>query len=217
MFEKLTVAHPLLLKHNNFLADTHRMLADTLVGEHQLSEAEQSYRRGIVIHEAWATKHPDATFIDAESRPLYERLAGVLVSRGKRQQAADLYQNLAARQLPRGGVKADEIVAVAQKAADWAPQDSACLNTLGIAQYRAGNWKNAAKTLEDATQLPAGGSGSGLIVLAMADWKLGKETDARKSYDQARAWLQANKSDDADVKLLLAEAEKLFAQKATTN
>ena len=126
-------------------------------------------------------KHADAAWIDGWSRPLYERLAVFLVSRGKQQEAADLYQNLAARQLQRGGVKADEIVAVAQKAADWAPKDSACLNTLGIAQYRAGNWKAAAKTLEEGTSLAAGGNGVALIVLAMADWKLGRESDARKT------------------------------------
>jgi len=213
MFEKLTAAHPLLLKHTDFLADTHRMLADTLVAENQLGEAEQSYRRGIAVHEAWCAKHADAAWIDGWSRPLYERLAVFLVSRGKQQEAADLYQNLAARQLQRGGVKADEIVAVAQKAADWAPKDSACLNTLGIAQYRAGNWKAAAKTLEEGTSLAAGGNGVALIVLAMADWKLGRESDARKTYEKAITGMQANKSANAD---LMTEAEKLFSQKAPT-
>jgi Flp pilus assembly protein TadD len=142
-------------------------------------------------------------------------LAVVLVSRGKQSEAADLYQGLAARQLQRGGVKADQIVAVAQKAADWAPKDSACLNTLGIAQYRAGNWKAAARTLEEGTNLAAaaGGNGAALIVLAMADWKLGRESDARKTYEKAIAGMQANKSANAG---LMTEAEKLFSQKAAT-
>jgi len=66
MFEKLTVAHPLLVKHTNFLADTHRMLADTLVTEDQLDEAEQSYRQGIAVHEDWCAKHADAFAVDRE-------------------------------------------------------------------------------------------------------------------------------------------------------
>ncbi|HEV3417931.1 MAG TPA: hypothetical protein VG056_13985, partial [Pirellulales bacterium] len=214
MFEKLTAAHPNLLKHADFLADTHRMLADTLVAENQLGEAEQSYRRGIAVHEAWCAKHADAAWLDGWSRPLYERLAVSLVTRGKQPEAADLYQSLAARQLQRGGVKADEIVAVAQKAAEWAPKDRACLNTLGIAQYRAGNWQAAAKTLEEAARLPSGGDDAGLIVRAMADWKLGKQSDARKTYEKAIAGIQANKPADADLKRLIIEAEELFSQKA---
>jgi serine/threonine protein kinase len=216
MFEKLTAAHPNLLKHTDFLADTHRMLADTLVAENQLGEAEQSYRRGIAVHEAWCAKHAAAPWIDGWSRPLYERLAAFLVSRGKQPEAAELYQSLAARLLQRGGVKADEIVAIAQKAVDWAPKDSACLNTLGIAQYRAGNWQGAAKTLSDAARLSSVSNGAGLIVLAMADWKLGKQADARNTYEKALAGMQSNKSGNADLKPLITEAEKLFSQKAST-
>jgi hypothetical protein len=47
----------------------------------------------------------------------------------------------------------------------------------------------------------------------MADWKLGRESDARKTYEKAIAGMQANKSANAG---LMTEAEKLFSQKAAT-
>jgi Flp pilus assembly protein TadD len=90
------------------------------------------------------------------------------------------------------------------------------LNTLGIAQYRAGNWQGAAKTLSDAARLSSVSNGAGLIVLAMADWKLGKQADARNTYEKALAGMQSNKSGNADLKPLITEAEKLFSQKAST-
>src|SRR5262249_11847746 len=51
------------------------------------------------------------------------------------------------------------------------PRDEGdCWKTLGVAQYRASDWKAAVAALEKAMQLRNGGDGSDWFVLAMARW-----------------------------------------------
>mgnify|MGYP000919706486 CR=1 FL=1 len=62
-------------------------------------------------------------------------------------------------------------------------------NTLGIAYYRAGDWRAAAAALKKACELrPGDGNDHDFFALAMALWRLGERPDARRWYDRGIAW-----------------------------
>ena len=65
------------------------------------------------------------------------------------------------------------------------PEAGSYWNTLGVAHYRAGDWKAAIEALEKSTQLRAGGDPSVWFFLAMAHWQKGEKDQARQWYDKA--------------------------------
>ena len=65
-------------------------------------------------------------------------------------------------------------------------------NTLGVAQYRVGNWLAAVQALERATQLRSNPHGADGFFLGMAHWQLGNKDRAREFYGMAVAWMEKN-------------------------
>jgi serine/threonine protein kinase/WD40 repeat protein/tetratricopeptide (TPR) repeat protein len=68
--------------------------------------------------------------------------------------------------------------------------------TLGLAHYRAGDWKAAVAACQKAMPLRAqsGSLEEWRFVLAMAQWQLGDQEQARRSYDQGLDWLGKNEA-----------------------
>ena len=62
----------------------------------------------------------------------------------------------------------------ARKALELAPQEGAIWNTLGVAQYRAGNWSAPIKALKKSIELRKGGDSFDWFFLAMTHWQLAK-------------------------------------------
>jgi tetratricopeptide (TPR) repeat protein len=94
-------------------------------------------------------------------------------------------------------------------------------NTLGVAQYRAGNWKKAIVALEKSLELNRGITAHTGFFLAMAHWQLQAETttaeeqarrrqEARKWYDDAVAWMEKNGRNDEELMRFRAEAAELL-------
>jgi tetratricopeptide (TPR) repeat protein/serine/threonine protein kinase len=83
-------------------------------------------------------------------------------------------------------------VQLACKAVEFMPTASRYWQTLGVAQYRAGNWKAAAAALNKSMQLGSGRDAIDWLFLAMALQQLGHHDKARKWYDQAVQWLEKN-------------------------
>jgi serine/threonine protein kinase/WD40 repeat protein/tetratricopeptide (TPR) repeat protein len=107
-------------------------------------------------------------------------------------------------------------VRLAALAVALAPEQQYALNTLGIAQYRAGSTAAAIETLEQS--LTAGKShfdGYDLYFLAMAHHRLAHQAQARACFDRGVRWLQAQKTlpDQATRELTAfrAEAEAVLA------
>jgi tetratricopeptide (TPR) repeat protein len=105
---------------------------------------------------------------------------------------------------------AGQAVANAKKSVDLAPGDGGCWNTLGIAQYRNGDWKAAVAALNKSVQLRKGGASSEFFFLAMAHWQLNEKVKARDWYDQAVSWMDKHNPQDKDLKRFREEATALL-------
>ena len=98
----------------------------------------------------------------------------------------------------------------AKKAVELAPKEGDFWNTLGVAHYRAGDWKTAIEALEKSMQLRKGGDSLDWFFLAMARWQLGDKERARKWYDQAVQWMEKNNPKDNELRRFHAEAAALL-------
>jgi WD40 repeat protein/serine/threonine protein kinase/Flp pilus assembly protein TadD len=83
-------------------------------------------------------------------------------------------------------------VELAKKAVELAPKEGNHWNTLGVAHYRAGDWKAAVAALDKSREFSKGGTAFDFIFLAMSHWQLGQKDDALKWYKQAVEWVEKN-------------------------
>ena len=68
---------------------------------------------------------------------------------------------------------------------------------LGVAQHRLGEWKSSLASLETCERLSGDGvTPQHLLVRAMNLWHMGDAAGARRSYDEAVAWIKANGPND---------------------
>jgi uncharacterized protein HemY len=102
---------------------------------------------------------------------------------------------------------------LAARAVQLAPNDGDFWNVLGMAHYRAGNWRDAAEALEKAIDLSRGGKADDWFLLAMTRWRLGDKEAARQWYDRAVEWTQKNKPNDEQLRRFRAEAAELLGVK----
>jgi tetratricopeptide (TPR) repeat protein len=79
----------------------------------------------------------------------------------------------------------ERAVQLASEAVSVSPSSILLQNTLGAAQYRAGNWKAALAAFEKAERLRGLLGAGGWFFRAMTHWQLGQQDQARASYDEA--------------------------------
>jgi tetratricopeptide (TPR) repeat protein len=89
------------------------------------------------------------------------------------------------------------VVDLAKALAEANPGDGALWHSLGVAHYRASNWKSAIEALDTSMELRKGGDAFGHLYLAMAHWQLGNKDEARRRYDRVAGWM--NKNDPAST------------------
>jgi tetratricopeptide (TPR) repeat protein len=102
-------------------------------------------------------------------------------------------------------------VELANKATKFAPTDGLYWNTLGVAHYRAGNWKDAVAALEQSMKLRQGGDCSDWFILAMAHARLGDKEKGRALFDRAARWLDRNQPGNEELGRFRREAEEVLA------
>jgi tetratricopeptide (TPR) repeat protein len=83
-------------------------------------------------------------------------------------------------------------VELAKKATEQAPNIGGLWNTLGAAQYRAGDWQAAVAAFNKSMELRNGGDAHDWFFLAMVHWRLGERDKARQRYEQAVQWIEKN-------------------------
>jgi tetratricopeptide (TPR) repeat protein len=101
-------------------------------------------------------------------------------------------------------------VAAATRAVKLMPPDEILWNTLGVAQYRNGDWNAAVNALKKSMQLSEGGRSHDWFFLAMAEWQLGHHAAARTRYDKAVAWMDQRQPENEELRRFRAEAEQLM-------
>jgi tetratricopeptide (TPR) repeat protein len=145
-----------------------------------------------------------------------ERSAGLMVEAGRRDPDQPNAQNVIAWLLAtwpdpkvRNPARAVEL---AKKAVDRMPTKGDYWNTLGVAQYRAGDWKAAVAALEKSMELGKGGNSADWLFLAMAHWKLGHKEESRKFYARAIEWMTKHRPTE-ELRLFRAEAAQLLGMK----
>jgi TPR repeat protein len=79
----------------------------------------------------------------------------------------------------------ESAVELAQKAIALEPKDGSIWNTLGVAQYRAGNLPAAIKALKLSLEFRKGGDAFDYFFLAMAEQKSAHPDEAHKWYDKS--------------------------------
>jgi serine/threonine protein kinase len=105
-------------------------------------------------------------------------------------------------------------VELARKAVDLAPKSNIYRNTLGVALYRAGDWKAAIEALEESGRLaPDKYRASNGFFLAMAHWQLGDKTQSRFWYDKAVPWMEKNQLKNEELIRFRAEAAAVLGVK----
>jgi serine/threonine protein kinase/tetratricopeptide (TPR) repeat protein len=101
-------------------------------------------------------------------------------------------------------------VEFARKAVELASEDGNVWNTLGVAQLRAGNWKESITTLQKSNDLRKGGDSFNWFFLAMAHWHLGDKDEARKWYNHGVQWMEKNQPKNEELRRFRAEAAELL-------
>jgi hypothetical protein len=100
---------------------------------------------------------------------------------------------------------------LAQKAVESLPKEGSCWNTLGVAQYRNGDWQGAIDALMKSEALAPGQNlAFNAFFLAMAHWKLDHKEDARKWYNEAVRWMEKNQPKNEELVRFRAEVAALL-------
>ena len=139
----------------------------------------------------------DAGLYELRSQ-VHDRLGHHEQAQADMKQAAELpqagavhYNNLAWRLAtgPAALRDPEHALVLARKAVALAPGTAIYLNTLGVAQYRAGQFAGAITTLEKSLAAGKGQSDAfNLFFLAMARYKLGQIDRARADLDRGLRW-----------------------------
>jgi serine/threonine protein kinase/Flp pilus assembly protein TadD len=100
---------------------------------------------------------------------------------------------------------------LAKKVTEWEPRNVRFWNTLGVASYRADDWKAAIEALNTAEELSPGEFLAwNAFFLAMAHWQLGEKEQARRDYDRAVQWMEKEHPKDEELRRFRAEAEEVL-------
>jgi tetratricopeptide (TPR) repeat protein len=168
------------------LAGNYNDLGNLLDTTGQDAEAEKVYRQTLAVREKLKNDFPGEA--------------------GDRRDLAWFLSNCPNQELR----SLDRAVSLAREAVLLAPKGGDCWLTLGVAHYRAGDWKAAVAALNKATELRSGGDSAEWFFLAMAHWQLGDKKQARSWYDRAMRWMDENRSRDEKLRRWRVEAAALL-------
>jgi serine/threonine protein kinase/tetratricopeptide (TPR) repeat protein len=227
--EALALRRELPVNADPSLDDALTLLAQSLVKQRKHAEAEPLFREALAIRrKTIGNENPRlaislcdlASVLDVqgkwrEAEPLYREIMALL--RDHKLQAPKLSPhktNILAWMFathPDADQRDSELaIVLARQAVELAPQDANIWNTLGVAHYRANDWKSAIESLEKSEGLSNGDNSFNFFFLAMAHWQLGYKEEARKWYNKAVEWMDKNLPEDKELLGFRAEAAELL-------
>jgi tetratricopeptide (TPR) repeat protein len=197
--ETLIARYTARLKNDPNDTEAYRRRAHALLSRNRVEEAIDDYTNAL-------RGKPDDARPWASRGGAFERLNQydlaiadfeAALARDPDQQMARLHLvlccNARAQELATGPESARDpqrVVFLVRRAIELSPGQSLSLNSLGVAQYRAGRYAEAITTLEQSLAAGAGRSDAfDLFFLAMAHHRLGHREEARRCLDRATAWL----------------------------
>jgi serine/threonine protein kinase/Tfp pilus assembly protein PilF len=191
----------------------HMLLANVHRIKRKLEKSQESYKKAIDLFEQLVVESPDIPVYRQELALAHMNLGLALDDAGRPEDAACHYKIAVEhfRQCIKGPYPdirplnnyawflvtcpqtsfRDPVhaVALAEKAVHYPcgleVPCAFCWNTLGVALYRAGDYKGAIQALGRSMELHNGGDSIDWFFLAMAHWHLGDKKEARKWYDKA--------------------------------
>jgi tetratricopeptide (TPR) repeat protein len=101
-------------------------------------------------------------------------------------------------------------VEAAQRGVELAPDRAGYWNTLGVALYRAGEFRASIRAMQKAWALASTPHSDDCLFLAMAHWRLGEKGEAQRWYDRVSVMLREAKVSDCAH---LEEAREVLAGK----
>jgi tetratricopeptide (TPR) repeat protein len=217
-----------------YLGRAYSNCALIVAGRGRSAEAERIYGQAIDILGPLVNDYPDQFFYCEDLIRTRTRQAALQVKLGSYHQAAENYRQVL--KLKPDNVESNnslawvlvaspdfslhdvpEAVRLAKKAVAADRQSGACWHTLGVAHFRAGDYKACLEALGKDMELRNGGDSYDWFFLAMAHWKLGNRDDARRWLDKGVQWLREHETQTQNEELqrFQAEAQAVLNASAT--
>lgn len=213
------------------LAWTYLNLGRELLKSKQTEQSEEAFREVVDLCEKLEAEFPNESYYSAWIGNACLYLTRLLADNGEPQEADKFYRKLS--ELSPGSALSQNSLAwvlvncsepslrnpgravqLARKAVEREPMNGQFSRTLGIALYRAGEWKDAIDALKKSNELLKGDAFSfNAFLLAMAHWQLEEKDEARQWYEQAVEWMEKNNQQHEDLKRFRDEAAELLAMK----
>ena len=106
----------------------------------------------------------------------------------------------------------DEALEHARKAVELEPKSASFVNTLALAEYRAGHWNESIAASERSMALRNGGPAWDWFFLAIAHWQKGEKDQARTWFDKAVAWTKEKDPKSGELRQFWKEAAELLGR-----
>jgi eukaryotic-like serine/threonine-protein kinase len=198
------------------LAEECVRLAHVFLGRGQPSQEEAACRQAIQLDPTYAEAHSNLGAALYRKGQLDAAIAEFREAVHLKPDFAGAHNNLAWALATCTDAKlrdSKQAVELAKKAVELAPKQGDAWNTLGVAQYRASDWKAAIETLTRSMELRSGGGSTDWFFLAMAHWQLGDKLQARSWFDRAIPWMDKNQPKNEELIRFRAEAAALLEVK----
>jgi superkiller protein 3 len=199
------------LQPNN--AGVYQLLGNSLRDLKRPDEAVAALRKAVEIYPQFADAHRDLAFILVRQEKFREAIAAYDKALAINPKLIGPYNSLAwlLATCPDARLRdPSRAVTLAKQAVELAPENGGYRNTLGVAYYRAGDWKSAVATLEKSIEMRKGGDLNDWFFLAMAQWQLGNKADARRWYDKSVARMGTLTRPNQEFLRFRAEAAELL-------
>jgi tetratricopeptide (TPR) repeat protein len=186
LLRKLVDQSPSDREYQGMLSTTLSWKGHLLLAQGEREEAAEQFRQALKIRKELADRHSN---IASDVNELAWFLAGCPDPRFRDPGSA---------------------IILAKKALEKVPDNGIIWNTLGVAQYRAGQYREAITSLKKAMAPRKGGDSYDWLFLAMAYGQLGEKEEARRWYDKADKALKKFEYPHVEESRLLAEAADLL-------